>query len=374
MLTRIFHDTTLPLLGLGCMRLPVINGNDAQPDQTKVNEMVDYAMSKGLNYFDTGPGYHGKQCEKVVAEALKKYPRASYFLAVKFLGYDVSDVNRVEEVFARQLKTFSTDYFDFYLMQNVCESNISYYLDEKYRIFAYLKSEKEAGRIHYLGFSAHGKIDVMKQFLKVYGDVLDFCQIQLNWVDYYFQEAKEKLKLLKQYNLPVFVMEPLHGGKLTQLSSEAVEKLAQYRKISPAAWALYYLQSFPEVTIVLSGMSNLHQLQENIDVMSELHPVTEDEAFTLYEIADEMTKGIPCTGCRYCIDSCKAGLDIPLLLNTYNEFQFAQGGYVAPHFLSSLPKNKRPSACLDCKKCETVCPQRLEISKILKDFAKESGY
>lgn len=374
MITSTFQGSTLPSLGLGCMRFPVRNGNDAEPDQTKVNEMIEYAMTHGLNYFDTGPGYHGKQCEICVAEALKPYPRESYFLAVKFLGYDVSDVNRVEEVFAHQLQTFNTDYFDFYLMQNVCESNIEYYLDEKYRIHSYLKAEKETGRIRHLGFSAHGKIDVMKRFLEVYGDDIEFCQIQLNWLDYEFQDAKAKIELLNKYHIPIWVMEPLRGGKLVSLSESAKEKLAAFRKLSPAEWALVYLQSIPEVIITISGMSSLEQVQENIRTMSRYQPASVEEKAALYEIAREMTQGVPCTSCRYCIDHCPSGLDIPLLINTYNEYKFTSGGYVAPHFLSSLAENKRASACTGCQSCEKTCPQRIEISKVMQDFVRLSGY
>ncbi|HJJ48765.1 MAG TPA: aldo/keto reductase [Methanocorpusculum sp.] len=374
MITHTFKNIKLPALGLGMMRLPTVNGNDAKPDQEKINEMVAYAMMHGLNYFDTGPGYHAKQCERVTAEALKDYTRSSYFLAVKFLGYDISDVNRVEEVFSRQLKTFNTDYFDFYLMQNVCESNISYYLDEKYRIHAYLKSEKEAGRIKYLGFSAHGKIDVMEAFLEKYGADMDFCQIQLNWLDYEFQDACEKLALLKKYHLPVFVMEPLRGGKLASLSPDAEKTLAAFRTLSPAAWALKYLQSIPQVAVVLSGMSDMEQLKENIAAMEEYSPTTEEENRALYAISREMTKGVPCTSCRYCIDHCPNGLDIPCLINTYNEYKFTNGGFVAPHFLASLPENKRPSSCSACGACEKACPQRIEITKVMADFAKLAGY
>ncbi|HJJ28674.1 MAG TPA: aldo/keto reductase [Methanocorpusculum sp.] len=374
MITHPFKNIRLPALGLGMMRLPVVNGNDAEPDQKKVNEMVSYAMAHGLTYFDTGPGYHGKQCERVTAAALAPYPRSSYYLAVKFLGYDISDVNRVEEVFSRQLKTFHTDYFDFYLMQNVCESNIAYYLDEKYRIHSYLKSEKDAGRITYLGFSAHGKIDVMEQFLEKYGADMDFCQIQLNWLDYEFQDAKEKLALLEKYHLPVFVMEPLRGGKLAHLSPDAEKTLAAFRKQSSAAWALQYLQSIPQVAVVLSGMSDMAQLKENIAVMSEFAPASDEEKRALYAIAREMTKGVPCTSCRYCVDHCPNELDIPLLINTYNEYKFTNGGFVAPHFLASLAENKRPSACEACGACEKACPQRIKISEVMADFCTLAGY
>ena len=165
------------------MRLPVIGGDDSKIDETAAEKMVDYAMEHGINYYDTAWGYHGGQSELVIGRALKRYPRESYYLATKFPGYDLSNMDKVEEIFEKQLKKCGVEYFDFYLFHNVCEMNIDAYLDDKYGIYRYLMKQKRAGRIRHLGFSAHGSYDVMKRFLEAYGEGMEFCQIQLNYLD-----------------------------------------------------------------------------------------------------------------------------------------------------------------------------------------------
>lgn len=211
--------------------------------------MVDYAMEHGINYYDTAWGYHGGQSELVIGRALKRYPRESYYLATKFPGYDLSNMDKVEEIFEKQLKKCGVEYFDFYLFHNVCEMNIDAYLDDKYGIYRYLMKQKRAGRIRHLGFSAHGSYDVMKRFLEAYGEGMEFCQIQLNYLDWTFQDAKGKLELLAEHQLPVWVMEPLRGGKLAELSEEDAELLKNLRPDeSVPAWAFRFLQSIPGVT------------------------------------------------------------------------------------------------------------------------------
>lgn len=251
--------------------------------------MVAYAMEQGINYYDTAWGYHSGNSELVMGKALGRYPRESYYLATKFPGYDLANMDKVEEIFEKQLEKCGVEYFDFYLFHNVCEMNIDAYLDEKYGIFPYLMKQKENGRIRHLGFSAHGSYDVMKRFLDAYGEQMEFCQIQLNWMDWNFQNAKEKVELLKEHGIPVWVMEPLRGGRLTSLSEEHTQKLKELREEeSAAAWAFRFLQAIPEVKVVLSGMSNMEQLKENIHTFSEDQPLTEKEMEVLLGIAGEM--------------------------------------------------------------------------------------
>ena len=203
---------------MGAMRLPVIDGDDGKIDEAAAKEMVEYAMEQGINYYDTAWGYHGGNSETVLGKALGRYPRESYYLATKFPGYDLANMPKAEEIFEKQLEKCGVDYFDFYLFHNVCEMNIDAYLDEKYGIYTYLMEQKKNGRIKHLGFSAHGSCEVMKRFLEAYGPDMEFCQIQLNYIDWTFQEAKEKTELLRSWQIPVWVMEPLRGGKLAGLS------------------------------------------------------------------------------------------------------------------------------------------------------------
>ena len=369
-----FKDLKLSALGLGTMRLPVTSEtDDTQIDLEQTERMVEYAIKNGINYFDTAWGYHSGESEKVIGNALSKYPRDSFYLATKFPGYDLSNMDKVEEIFEKQLEKCKVDYFDFYLFHNVYEKNIDPYLDEKYGILDYLLKQKENGRIKHLGFSVHGSLEVMKRFLEAYGKHMEFCQIQLNYLDYKFQDAKAKVELLNEYNIPIWVMEPLRGGRLAKLSEEQEKKLKELRPDeSIPAWAFRFLQSIPGVTMVLSGMSSMEQLEENIRTFEERKPLNEEEKKALFEIADEMLnkKVLPCTACRYCTSHCPMGLNIPHLLSLYNEHIFTGGGFIAPMAISALPEDKRPSACIGCRSCEKVCPQQIKISEAMRDFAK----
>lgn len=371
MIYREFQDMQLSSLGFGAMRLPVIDGDDAKIDTAAAEEMVAYAIENGVNYYDTAWGYHNGNSELVMGKALSRYPRESYYLATKFPGYDLSNMDKVESIFEEQLKKCQVGYFDFYLFHNVCEMNIDAYLDEKYGIFSYLAKQKENGRIRHLGFSAHGSCDVMRRFLEAYGVHMEFCQIQLNWLDWSFQDAKAKVELLNEYHIPVWVMEPLRGGRLATLSGEESAKLRALRPDEGIpAWAFRFLQTLPEVKVVLSGMSDMGQLKDNIRTFEADKPLSDAEMETLMGIADEMVKKIalPCTACRYCVSHCPKGLNIPSLIELYNEHCFTGGGFLAPMALMAVPEEKRPGACVGCRSCEAVCPQRIKISEAMADF------
>ena len=369
MIYKTFQNLQLSALGMGAMRLPVIGGDDARIDEAAAEQMVDYAMAHGVNYYDTAWGYHDGKSELVMGKALQKYPRESFYLATKFPGYDLSNMDKVQEIFEKQLEKCGVEYFDFYLFHNVCEMNIDAYLNPAYGIYEYLMEQKQAGRIRHLGFSAH---DVMERFLKAYGKDMEFCQIQLNYLDWSFQDAKAKLELLKEYHLPVWVMEPLRGGRLASLASEDTQKLSALRPQEKVpAWAFRFLQSIPEVTVVLSGMSDMEQMQENIKTFEEEKPLSAEEMETLLKMAENMVQKIvlPCTACHYCVSHCPQGLDIPRLLELYNEHCFTRGGFIAPMALSAIPQEKQPSSCIGCRSCEAVCPQQIHISEAMADFA-----
>ena len=376
MMYRDFQDVKLSALGMGAMRLPVVDGDDSKIDEAAAFAMVDEAMARGVNYYDTAWGYHSGNSELVMGKALARHPREKFYLATKFPGYDLSNMGKVEEIFEKQLEKCQVEYFDFYLFHNVCEMNIDAYLDPKYGTYDYLLAQKKNGRIRHLGFSAHCDYDVMKRFLEAYGKDMEFCQIQLNYLDWDFQDAKRKVELLNQWNIPVWVMEPLRGGKLASLAPEDEAKLKALRPDEGIpAWAFRYLQSIPSVVVTLSGMSNMEQMKENIATFETDKPLNETELETLHAIAQGMVKKIvlPCTACHYCTSHCPQGLDIPNLLSLYNEHCFTQGGFIAPMALSAIPADKQPSACIGCRSCEAVCPQGIKISEAMADFTAKLG-
>ena len=373
---RAFQDLQLSALGMGAMRLPVVDGDDSRIDESAAFEMVDIAMKSGVNYYDTAWGYHNGNSELVMGKALARYPRETFYLATKFPGYDLSNMPKVQEIFEKQLEKCQVEYFDFYLFHNVCEMNIDAYLDPQYGIYEYLLEQKKNGRIRHLGFSAHGDYNVIQRFLDAYGKDMEFCQLQLNYLDWEFQNAKQKVELLNQWNIPVWVMEPLRGGKLASLSPENEGKLKALRpEESVPAWAFRYLQSIPSVKVILSGMSNRQQMEENIQTFAEDKPLSDKEREAIYSIAEGMVKKIalPCTACHYCTSHCPQGLDIPGLLALYNEHCFTEGGFIAPMALSAIPAEKQPSACIGCRSCEAVCPQGIKISEAMADFTAKLG-
>lgn len=372
-----FQGLKLSALGMGNMRLPVIDGNDSKIDKEHAKKMIAYCMEAGINYYDTAFGYHGGQSELVVGELLKNYSRDSFYLASKFPGYDLSNMPKVKEIFEEQLKKCQVDYFDFYMFHNVCEMNVDYYLDPQYGIYDYLMEQKKNGRIKHLGFSAHGDIDCMTKFLEAYGKDMEFGQIELNYFDYKFQDAKGKVDLLNKWNIPVWVMEPVRGGQLATLSDEATAKLKAARPDEEVpAWSFRFLQSIPSVTVTLSGMSNLDQVKANIATYEENKPLTDDEMNLILGIADDMISKttVPCTGCHYCVSKCPMELDIPFLLKLYNEAMVAgSGDFIAPMALASISKDKMPECCLECHACEQVCPQTIHIPEELNKFAVKMG-
>lgn len=374
MIYKNFQDLKLSALGMGCMRLPVRNGDYNDIDRDLVRQMVAYALDKGVNYFDTAWGYHNGNSEKVIGEVLAEYPRDSFYLASKFPGYDLNNIYKVEEIFEAQLEKCGVEYFDFYLFHNVCELNIDAYLDEKHGIYDYLIEQKKNGRIRHLGFSTHGTLNTMRRFLDAYGDDMEFGQIQLNWLDWKMQNAKAKVEMLNERNIPVWVMEPVRGGKLASLDPEYADMLKAVRpEASVPEWAFRFLQSVPTVTVTLSGMSDMEQLKQNIATFESDRPLSESERNTLFDVARAMTSEstLPCTGCRYCTSHCPMQLDIPSLIELYNEHSYSGGGFLAPMAIDALPEDKKPSACLGCRSCESVCPQNIKISEMMSDFVEK---
>lgn len=371
MIYKKFHDLQLSALGLGCMRLPKLSEKDGDIDEAAVEKMVARALERGINYFDTAWGYHEGQSELVMGRVLKKHPRDSYYVATKFPGFDVKNFESKEEIFNRQLEKLQVDHFDFYLCHNVAEKNVDAFLSEEYGLMPYLLEQKKAGKIHHLGFSTHGTLATIRRFLEAWGHELEFCQIQLNWLDWEFQDAKAKVALLREFNIPVWVMEPVRGGKLIRLPEDAAARLEELRPgVSPAEWAFRFLQSVPEVTMILSGMSNDEQLEDNLRTFETEQPLTEAEWNAVQDMAKEMIQKnkVPCTACRYCLEKCPKGLMIPLLLEVYGDPLRPVDGKIPMGSITWLEPDKRPTACIGCRSCESVCPQNIKISELLADF------
>lgn len=374
MIYKEFKGIKLSALGLGCMRFPVVDGTDNKIDQDALEEMVKYAIDRGINYFDTAWMYHGGTSENAIGQALSKYSRESFYLADKFPGFDAKNMERVSEIFEEQLKRCNVEYFDFYLFHNVCEKNIDAYLDPQYGLMEYLLEQKKNGRIKYLGFSCHGAMPVLKRFLDAYGKHMEFCQLQINYIDWRFQAAEDKVRLLDQYSIPVWVMEPLRGGRLVKLTENEIGAL---KAVNPErtvpAWAFRFLQTIPSVVVTLSGMSNMEQLKQNIETYATEEALSKEEWDTLLKLGKDMTnpKSLPCTSCKYCTSHCPKGLDIPHLISLYNEFSFSNGGFLAPMVVSTMPEDKRPSACIGCRSCEEVCPQHLKISEAFAEMSSK---
>ena len=306
-----------------------------------------------------------------MGKVLSAHPRENFYLTSKFPGYDKENFLKIEEIFEKQLEKCEADYFDFYLFHTVTEENIEWYLNREYGLLEYLLKQKENGRIRHLGFSAHADCDVMRRFLEAYGEHIEFCQLQINYLDWTYQNAKDKVELLKEYDIPVWVMEPLRGGKLVALSVEAEKELSELRQDEDIpAWAFRFLQTIPNVKMILSGMSNFTQLKENIATFEEDKPLNEEEMKVLLRIAEGMMgRMLPCTACRYCTSKCPKELDIPRLLSIYNNQNFAGLDEIPEASLKNVEKEKWPSECIGCRSCEKVCPQGIKISEAMADFA-----
>lgn len=367
MIYKQFKDKKLSLLGFGMMRLPTKDNDEV--DQELVNKMVDLAIENGVNYFDTAYFYLKSKSEIATGIALNRHPRESYFLATKFPGNFLKGNYNPKDVFEEQLRKCNTSYFDFYLLHNLSKETIATYTNSQLGIIEYLKKERSEGRIKHLGFSSHADYDTLKSFLDMYPGVFEFVQLQMNYLDWTLQDAKKRYELLKSYGIPVWVMEPVRGGKLANFNEEITNKLRSFRKDdSTASWGFRFVQDKGQVGMILSGMSTLEQVNDNLKTFEAYKPLTEDENKLLEEIADYLKNDVPCTACKYCISECPMHLDIPKIMEIYNDFR----SYISPRnvdYINSLEDNLKPSACLACAKCTKVCPQNIQIPTIMASVA-----
>ena len=369
MIYRNFQNLQLSALGFGTMRLPV--NEDKSINEPQVFEMTDYALAHGVNYFDTAYPYHASKSEIVIGQALARHPRESFYLADKYPGHQLADSYDPAEIFNDQLQKCQVDYFDFYLLHNVCEVSIPIYEDPRWGIIDYFLEQKKEGKIRHFGISSHALPENLEKFLDCWGEHIEFCQIQLNYLDWTLQNAERKYQTLTEHGIPVWVMEGLHGGRLCNLSEEGLARLKALRDAESAAgWAFRWLQGLPNVTMILSGMSSLQQMKENIQTFETSEPLNEAENAVLAEIAEGMKNALPCTSCRYCCAGCPMELNIPLLINAYNDARLHPTSFTVPMMLDTLPEDKLPSACIGCGQCAQMCPQKIDIPKAMSDFAE----
>ncbi|MCQ2488072.1 MAG: aldo/keto reductase [Clostridia bacterium] len=357
----LYNEMGLSMLGFGLMRLPM---KDGEIDEAETARIIDYAIKNGVNYFDTAYPYHEGKSELVIGKILKNYPRDKVFLADKYPGHQLFKEHHPEEIFEEQLKKCQVEYFDYYLLHNVNDESVLVYEDERWNLIDYFVEQKRLGRIKHLGFSCHSSPEVLYNFLKKHPDVFEFCQIQYNYMDEELQDGALKYKYLEEFGVPIWVMEPVRGGKL----AEPNERLKELRPAeSEASWAFRWLLNKPQVKLILSGMSNMDQVVDNINTFNGGKPLDEEEMALLAKIADEKRHFIPCTACRYCVSQCPQNLDIPKLLQYYNEGKF-QESLILGMSLEFKPNETLPSACLACGSCEQICPQGIKISECMKEL------
>lgn len=373
MLYKQFQNLQLSALGFGAMRLPLLPDGSGTIDQAELDRMVDAAMAAGVNYYDTAHPYHDGKSEGAIGKSLARYPRETWHLADKFPGHqNVHGVKELQpaEVFEEQLKRCGVDYFDFYLLHNVNEQSMAYYCNPEKHCLDYFLEQKAKGRIRHLGFSCHAGPEALQEFVDGYGKDLEFCQIQLNYVDWKLQNAEKKVEILRKAGLPIWVMEPVRGGKLASFSEETEAEMHALRPDeSCAAWAFRWLQSVPKPTVILSGMSNLQQMKDNLKTFSAEKPLNVAELEVLEKIAKDMQGKIPCTGCRYCCAGCPVGLNIPMILSMANELQVSGSMNLMMRY-SALGDGKRAADCIACGQCREACPQKIDVPAEMAKFAE----
>ncbi len=360
-----FKEIKLSHLGMGNMRLPVLNNNNKDIDYHKGQEMIDFCYKQGINYYDTAFIYHEGESEVFLGKALSQYPRESYYIADKF-KYSAEPDYRKQ--FQTQLERLGTDYIDFYLVHGIADNNYNTYME--CGCIEYFQQLKREGKIKYLGFSFHGNPGVLKETVK---DIeWDFAQIQLNYYDWYYGTAKEQYDILTEKNIPIMVMEPIHGGMLASLCDEANDLLNELNdQNSIASWALRFVKDLDNVCVVLSGMSSFDQVKDNIITFSDETKLTPMELETIEKAChiQQTQIGTTCTACRYCVPHCPKNLEIPYLLKLYNEYKL--GGTWRLSRLKGSDDAHTPVNCISCGICTKQCPQSIEVKEYLKQMTHD---
>jgi len=357
----------ISLLGFGLMRLPTKDKNTQNIDYKSATKMIDRAIEAGINYFDTAWMYHEGKSEQFAGEALSRISRDKYFLASKMpTGTIIKNKNDIDMIFNEQLKKCKVEYFDFYLLHRLTAHNFEH--SKAMEIYEYLSKKKEEGYIRHLGFSFHDNKTVLKKIVSAYN--WDFGQIQLNYIDWDSCDAKNLYKILVDNNLPVIVMEPVRGGALATLNNEAASILKNANeKASIASWAIRFAASLSNVMTVLSGMSTIEQLNDNLSTVNNFVPISEDEQKIICQVTKiyNASGTIPCTGCRYCME-CPAGVDIPRVFNIYNHYCANKNRIDFANFYISLHNDQRAHRCISCGHCVKQCPQEINVPEKMNEI------
>ena len=360
------------LLGFGCMRLPM---KDDKVDYEEFNKMIDYYIEHGFNYFDTAHGYIGGLSETAIRDCLaKRYKREDFILTDKLTINYFNSQEDIRPFFESQLELTGVDYFDYYLIHAIDKERYSKF--QNCHAFEEALALKNEGKIKHLGISYHDTADFLETVLLDHPEI-EIVQIQFNYVDYKSPsvQSEKVYNVCRKYNKDILIMEPVKGGGLANLPSEAKKVLDEIndKNLSYASYAVRFAASFPGVKKVLSGMSNLEQLKDNVSYMENFVPFNDIEYKSVEKVSEILTnmKGIPCTACRYCVDGCPMKIDIPGLFSCYNakkQFNDWNSGY----YYNIHTKDKgKASSCIKCKNCERICPQHLNITELLENVAKE---
>lgn len=344
-------------LGYGGMRFPK-NGDEV--DVEEAVKLLRKAYDMGVNYFDTAVVYHKGESEKIFGKAFEIYDRSSYYLADKMSIWVCKDEQEMKDLFERQLKTLKTDYIDFYLVHSLNRNH--YQKVKEFHCVEFLQEMKRQGKIKHLGFSFHDTYPVFTQILNDYD--WDFVQIQLNYLDWQNQGAEQLYRELEKRNLPCMVMEPVRGGYLATLDEQRAKLFLEMEpNRSIASWAIRWVESLPQVTVVLSGMSDMAQLEDNVAMMTNFEPMNEKELEAVAKVVEEIRKvnDIPCTGCRYCMD-CPMGVDIPEIFAIYSRLKiFGKDKSFVEDYKEVMENGNGAEHCVGCQQCMNHCPQSIEI-------------
>ena len=357
--------------GFGCMRLPM---NGDQVDIAETTRMVDEFLAQGFNYFDTAHGYIGGKSELALKECLtSRYPREAYSLTDKLTDSYFKTEADIRPFFESQLEACGVDYFDFYLMHAQNADNFKKF--KACRAYETAFALKAEGRIRHVGLSFHDRAEVLDQILTEYPQI-EVVQIQFNYLDYddIAVQSRKCYEVCRKHGKPVLVMEPVKGGSLVNLPEEAKKVLDDLHGGSPASYAIRFAAGFPGMMMVLSGMSNMEQMQDNLSYMRDFKPLNETELAAVNKVQEIFHKMnmIPCTACRYCVEGCPKQISIPDLFAIMNIKQLHHD-WNADYYYEEVhtAPGRRASDCLKCGKCEKICPQHLPIRKLLEEVAKE---